>query len=77
MTPAEFDTIVRRQLKIRDAAKRSRLFDTVAYEAADAQFIKVISEATGITVADEIPKTIRRARRAAATNQAAALDGAA
>lgn len=77
MTGAEFETAVRRALRTRDAQKRGRLFDLQHYDMVDAEFIRVISEAAGIPVADEIPKTIRRGRRAAAANQAAALDGAA
>jgi hypothetical protein len=73
VTAAEFEAIVRRELKTRDAAKRTRLFDQAAYDAADAALIAAVMKAAGLEVADDTKKTVRRSRRAAAKNVAAAF----
>ncbi len=73
MTPAEFATVVRRELKVRDAARKSRLFDQAVWDAADAAFIKAITAAIGLEVPEPVEKTVVRARRTAKKNTAAAF----
>ena len=76
MNGAEFATIVRGELLVRDAARKARLFDPAAWAAADSAFVAAVAAAAGLEVPDGTEKTIRRARKARAVNEAAAFPDA-
>jgi hypothetical protein len=73
MTPAEFATVVRRELKARDAARKTRLFDQATWDAADSAFIKAITAAIGLEAPEPVEKTVAKGRQARAKNEAAAF----
>ena len=72
-----FEALVREELAKRDRQRRARIMDPLNYEAADAAFIAAVLAGAGFKIPEHAEKTIRRGRRAAAVNEAAAFDGAA
>ncbi|HEX6520952.1 MAG TPA: hypothetical protein VF070_13215 [Streptosporangiaceae bacterium] len=73
VNPEALEQVIRRELRARDAARRARLFDQTAYEAADAAFVVKVMEAAGFPAPEAAGKAVRRGRRAAAKNEAAAF----
>lgn len=73
VTAEAFERLVREQLAERDRQRRARLMDVTAYEAADSAFVAKVMEAAGFKVPEHAEKAVRRGRRAAAVNEAAAF----
>lgn len=73
MTAGGLERVIREQLAVRDRARRARLFDQAAWDAADASAVAAIMTAAGFGAPEAAEKTIKRGRRAAAANQAAAF----
>jgi hypothetical protein len=74
MTRGEaFEQTVRTALAERDRQRRARIMDPANYQAADSAFVAAVMTAAGYEVPDHAAKTVRRGRRAAAENQAAAF----
>lgn len=77
MSPEAFERVIRDALAERDRQRRARLLDPETYRAADAACVSTIMMAAGFSPPEAAGKAIKRGRRAAAVNEAAAFDGAA
>ncbi len=73
MTAEEFEALVRRELKARDARRRARPIDQVAYDAADGAFVSAVMQAAGFGVPAAAEKAVRKNRRVQRLNEAAAF----
>ena len=73
MTPQEFEALLRRELKTRDAQRRARLGDQVAWDAADGTFVNTVMEAAGYTASADAVKAVRKGARSRRVNEAAAF----
>ncbi len=70
MPPDVFEALLRHELRERDAKRRLRLGDPVAYAAADQECVNAVMEAAGYGEPDEAAeKPVRRGRRAARANE--------
>jgi hypothetical protein len=69
-TPEELEQAIRDALRKRDAARRARLGDELAKQAADDEFVATAMEAAGYGPPDEeTEKVTRRARRRGRANE--------
>jgi hypothetical protein len=73
MTPAEFETVCRRELKARDAMRKSRLFDQAVWDEADRVFIKAVAAAAGLEMPEPPPAVVKARRTRAKKNEDAAF----
>ena len=73
MTPEELEALIRAELVKRDTARRARIGDPAAYEAADAACVSAIMEAAGYAPTEQAERQVRKGRRAARANEDKAL----
>jgi hypothetical protein len=77
MAPGTFEALVRHQLRQRDQARRARLGDAVAYDAADQACVNAIMEAAGYgEPTEDAERPARKAARARRSNEDRAFGGA-
>jgi hypothetical protein len=69
----DLERVIRDALDERDRQRRARLLDRDFYAVADAACVSTIMTAAGYDPPETAAKVIRRGRRAAADNQAAAF----
>jgi hypothetical protein len=73
MTPEQFEALVRRELKTRDAQRRTRLGDQIAQAAADGAFINAVMTAAGFGASADAEEAVRKGARMRQLNEAAAF----
>ena len=73
MTPEAFEALLRRELKARDAQRRSRIGDQAARDAADGAFVNAVMEAAGFPVSEDTAEAVRKGARMRRLNEAAAF----
>lgn len=75
MTGPEFETIVRRELRLRDSRRRARLGDPIALNAAEQMCVDAIMTAAGFGKPAESEKVLAKAQRRARISEDAAFGG--
>ena len=73
MTGPEFETVLRRALRLRDDQRRARLLDKANYDMADSAFVAEVLAAAGFEVPAAAVKTVAKGKVAQRKNRAAAF----
>ncbi|HTX49207.1 MAG TPA: hypothetical protein VME40_07440 [Caulobacteraceae bacterium] len=73
MTPEAFEALLRRELKARDAQRRSRIGDQAARDAADGAFVNAVMQAAGLGTSEGAEQAVREGARMRRLNEAAAF----